>query len=154
MWPSSTPPSLRVSRYIWMALYPNFLNWKLRPQILHYRPKKNVFFMIHQVPGGIFVCTVNEEVLWVFWMSLARNNLYRLPKCLISWGQFHQHSTRSLYVCKLRPQLFCAHILGLYFTGVSLPAQKLCVERWWNWPLVRRNGVGKWLKTTEAQVTI
>ncbi len=30
---------------------------------------------------------------------------------------------------------FCAYILGLYFTGVSLPAQKLCVEQWWNWAL-------------------
>ncbi len=51
-------------------------------------------------------------------------------------GQFHQRSMRSFYVCKLRPQLFCAYVLGLYFTGVSLPAQKLCVERWWNWALV------------------
>ncbi len=28
---------------------------------------------------------------------------------------------------------FCAYVLGLYFTGGSLPAQKLCVKRWWNW---------------------
>ncbi len=45
-------------------------------------------------------------------------------------GQFHQHSTRSFYIRKLRAQLFCTYILGLYFTGVSLPAQKLRVERW------------------------
>jgi hypothetical protein len=24
------------------------------------------------------------------------------------WGQFHQRSTHSFYVCKLRAQLFCA----------------------------------------------
>jgi hypothetical protein len=46
-----------------------------------------------------------------------------------SWDQFHQHSTRSFYVRKLPVQLFCAYILGLYFTGVSLPAQNLRVER-------------------------
>jgi hypothetical protein len=40
-----------------------------------------------------------------------------------TWGQFHQPSTRSFYVCKLRTQLFCAYILGLYFTSISLPAQ-------------------------------
>ncbi len=45
-------------------------------------------------------------------------------------AQFHQRSTRSFYVCKLRAQLFCAYILALYSTGVSLPAQKLRVERW------------------------
>ncbi len=44
------------------------------------------------------------------------------------WGQFHQHSTHSFYVQKLLSQLFCAYILGLYFTGVSLLAQKLRVE--------------------------
>jgi hypothetical protein len=32
-------------------------------------------------------------------------------------------------------QLFCAYVLGLYFTGVSQPAQKLRVEHWWNWAL-------------------
>jgi hypothetical protein len=48
-------------------------------------------------------------------------------------GQFHQRYSRSFYVRKLRTQLFCAYILGLYFTGVSLPAQKLRIEHWWNW---------------------
>jgi hypothetical protein len=43
-------------------------------------------------------------------------------------GQFHQRSTRSFYVRKFRAQLFCAYALGLYFTGISLPAQKLRVE--------------------------
>ncbi len=52
------------------------------------------------------------------------------------WGQFHQCSMRSFFVRKLHVQLFCAYVLGLYLTGVSLPAQKLCVERWWNWALV------------------
>ncbi len=54
-------------------------------------------------------------------------------------GQFHQRSTRSFYVRQLRTQLFCTYGLGLYFTGVSLPAQKLRVERWWN-----RTQKGQW----------
>ncbi len=53
-----------------------------------------------------------------------------------SWGQFHQRSTRSFYICKLCVELFCAHILGLYFTGARLLAHKLHLERWWNWLLV------------------
>ncbi len=44
-------------------------------------------------------------------------------------GQFHQRSMHSFYVRKLRVQLFCAFTLGLYFTGLSLLAQKLHVER-------------------------
>ncbi len=59
-------------------------------------------------------------------------------------GQFHRHSTLSFYVHKLKAQLFCAYILGLYFIGVRLPAQKLPVERWWNWAHVsifkKKNG--------------
>ncbi len=43
-------------------------------------------------------------------------------------GQFHQHSMRSFCICKLCEQLFCAYTLGLYFTGISLPAQKLLIE--------------------------
>jgi hypothetical protein len=38
----------------------------------------------------------------------------------------------SFYVRKLRAQLFCAYILGLYFTGARLLALKLHIERWWN----------------------
>ncbi len=53
-----------------------------------------------------------------------------------SWGQFHQRSTPSFYVCKLRVQIFCAYILGLYFSGARLLAQKLRLEHWWNWALV------------------
>jgi hypothetical protein len=36
----------------------------------------------------------------------------------------------SFYARKLRSQVFCASVLGLYFTGAKLLAQKLCVERW------------------------
>ncbi len=42
---------------------------------------------------------------------------------------------RSFYIRKLPVQLLCAYVLGSYLTGVSLPAQKLRVERWWNWAL-------------------
>ncbi len=45
-------------------------------------------------------------------------------------GSLGQHSTCSFYVGKFRPQLFCANVSGLYFTGARLLGQKLCVERW------------------------
>jgi hypothetical protein len=45
-------------------------------------------------------------------------------------AQFYQHSTSSFYVLKLRVQLFCAYILGLYLSGARLLAQKLRVEHW------------------------
>jgi hypothetical protein len=41
-----------------------------------------------------------------------------------NWGQFHQRFMRSFYVRKLRPQLFGAYVIGLYFTGARLLAQK------------------------------
>jgi hypothetical protein len=44
------------------------------------------------------------------------------------WGQFHQRSTCNFYVRKLHMQLLCACVLGLYFTGAVLLAQKLRVE--------------------------
>ncbi len=57
--------------------------------------------------------------------------------------RFHQCSTCSFYKCKLRAQFFCAYVLGLYFTGINLLAQKLCVERWWNWPQFGRGRSGE-----------
>ncbi len=53
---------------------------------------------------------------------------YHCCKYVETWGQFHQYFTRIIYVSKLHAQLFCAYVLGLYFTDVSLPAQKLHVE--------------------------
>jgi hypothetical protein len=47
-----------------------------------------------------------------------------------SWAQFHQRSTCRFYILKLHAHLFCAYVLGLYFTGARLLAQKLRVERW------------------------
>ncbi len=41
-------------------------------------------------------------------------------------GQFHQRSTRSFYVRRLRAQLFCGYVLGLYFTGARLFWCKSC----------------------------
>ncbi len=55
-----------------------------------------------------------------------------------SRGQFHQCSTNSFYVRKFCTQLFCAYVLGLYFTGTRLLAQKLPIECWWNWTSVSR----------------
>ncbi len=56
--------------------------------------------------------------------------IFNFHWCLGIWGQFHQRFTCSFYVSKLRAQLICAYVLGFYSTGVSLPAQKLHVERW------------------------
>ncbi len=42
----------------------------------------------------------------------------------------------NFFIMKLRVQLFCAYILGLYFPGARLLAQKLRIERWWNWPVI------------------
>jgi hypothetical protein len=68
----------------------------------------------------------------------------------LSSGQFHQCSMCSFYLRKLWVQLFCAYILGLYFTGISLPAQKLCIECWWNWALI----TAKWHLTFVCQIGI
>jgi hypothetical protein len=40
-------------------------------------------------------------------------------KMLVTWGQFHQRSTRSLYIRKFCAQLFCANVSGLNFTGAK-----------------------------------
>ncbi len=69
-------------------------------------------------------------------------------KVFLFWptrGQFYQHSLCSFYIRKLRIQLFCAYVLGLYFTGARLLAQKLSVERWWNWPQRSLSGCAKYL---------
>ncbi len=72
----------------------------------------------------------------VIYESNYKHSKTRAKNQLQTRGQFHQHSTRSFYVRKLHAQLFCAHVLGLYFTGVSLLAEKLLVECWWNWAQV------------------
>jgi hypothetical protein len=64
-------------------------------------------------------------------VKLQRKSKYRNYSTMNirkTWGQFHQRSTLSFYVRKLHVQLLCAYVLGLYFTGVSLPAQKLHVQ--------------------------
>jgi hypothetical protein len=76
-------------------------------------------------------------------LSMILNGSFWTKECIL-WlhlrvgeidtsGQFHQSSIHSFYVCKLPAQLFCAYVLGLYFTGVSLPAQRLSIEHLWNW---------------------
>ncbi len=87
---------------------------------------KNVFFCMED--QFWLLSSPNRKIWAVCWIFLST---------LDTRGQFHQRSTHSFYVRKLCVQLFCAYVLGLYFTGVSLPEQKLRVERWWNWTLVR-----------------
>ncbi len=67
-----------------------------------------------------------------------------------TWDKFHQCSMRSFYVCKLRAQLFCAYILGLYFTGARLLMQKMRVEHWWNWTLGGKKNNLLWQHRTKA----
>jgi hypothetical protein len=47
---------------------------------------------------------------------------------LAARGQFHQCSTCSFYVRKFCAQLFCAYILGLYFTGARLLMHRMLVK--------------------------
>ncbi len=70
---------------------------------------------------------LNEPLIEVANLSEEEQRNFQLF-FLLPGGQFHQHSTRSFYVSKLRVLLFCAYDLGLYFTGISQLAQKLCVE--------------------------
>ncbi len=61
--------------------------------------------------------------LFIYTFPLKKLNLYfDLDFLSRNWGQFHQRSTRSFYVRKLRTQLFCAYLLALYSTGVRLLA--------------------------------
>jgi hypothetical protein len=65
-----------------------------------------------------------------FKMCGERSNAFFGVMLLTTWGQFHQRSTHSFYGHKLRAELFCAYVLGLYFTGARLLVQKLRVEHW------------------------
>ncbi len=80
------------------------------------------FFFIVTIANN--VCIVACPSVFLFWPHWGRSIYIR--------GQFHQRSMYSFYIRKLHPQLFCAYVLGLYFTGARLLAQKLQVERWWN----------------------
>ncbi len=82
----------------------------------------------------IDLISVRFFLFWWQWKFIERK--WEKYDKVGSRGQFHQCYTRSFYIPKLRAQLFCAYVLGLYFTSVSLLAQKLCVECWWNWPKV------------------
>ncbi len=76
------------------------------------------------------------KVIFIIDQSFQNLNFFsiiRLKNSCLSRAQFHQHSMCSFYVRKVRAQIFCAYILGLYFTGTGLLAQKLHIERWWNW---------------------
>jgi hypothetical protein len=68
-----------------------------------------------------------------------------------AWGQFHQCSTRSFYVRKLRAQIFCAYVLGFYFTGARLLAQaarRTLVK--WTPDLLERDKI--WFSSSTAHV--
>ncbi len=80
-----------------------------------------------------------SHIIWMppdFFFALKNRNVCLKKDKREICGQFHPCSTRSFYVRKLRAQLFCACVLGLYFIGARLLAQKLRAECWWNWPMV------------------
>jgi hypothetical protein len=72
----------------------------------------------------------------LFWLLFSTFPFFQFFS-VFTWtsdrAQFHQRYTHSFYIRKLCTQLFCAYVLGLYFTGARLLAQKLRVKCWWNW---------------------
>ncbi len=86
--------------------------------------------------NGRSVKPVSNHYFWTVGHSWAPGKVVTITSIHLlvdSRAQFHQRSACSFYVRKLRMQLFWAYTLGLYLTGARLLAQKLRVERWWNW---------------------
>jgi len=55
---------------------------------------------------------------------------------IVTWAQFHQHSTYSFYACRSQKHKKTL-MTSLYFLRFrDLRAQKLYKERWWNWHLI------------------
>ncbi len=98
---------------LWIS--PNFIfeetEKTFKERFLKLKKKFEKFFVMKEV--------MDEE--WVVFLST-------IFLTTTSWSQFHQHSSCSFYVLKFRTQLFCAYVLGLYFTGARLLAQKLLIE--------------------------
>ncbi len=80
-----------------------------------------------------FVCMLYLYIIKISINLLSQSCLYSVEG-IDPWAQFHQPSTSSFYVRKLCAQVFCAYVIGLYFTDTRLLAQKLCLEHW-NWAL-------------------
>ncbi len=53
-----------------------------------------------------------------------------------SWGQFHQHFTRTFFVWKQIAQLVSNYSLALWLFVKRILAKKARVKCLWNWPLV------------------
>ncbi len=79
------------------------------------------------------------KTLEVFLVPSCKINTSAFFQSLLSWRLFSPprvnftNILHSFYIRKFCAQLFCAYFIDLYFTGARLLAQKLCVERWWNW---------------------
>ncbi len=95
------------------------------------------FTLLTKVPFIYFSIFVSFFfLLWrLTWKQQLRHHLHTQSHIHIM-GQSYHRSMPSFYV---HAQLFCAYVLGLYFTGARLFAQKLHIERWWNWPHVYRS---------------
>jgi hypothetical protein len=85
-------------------------------------PPKKLIELTHIY--DLLICHMTVPAINTYLRHLISLSVNRGRKEILEreWGQFHQRSMCSFYVCKLRAQLFCAYVLGLYFTGARLLA--------------------------------
>jgi hypothetical protein len=88
---------------------------------------KDRFLIVNIALAGIGLLQLHEVVLL---SNVTLSSPLPSAASKVALDQFHQRSTCSFYVRKLRAVLFCAYVLGLYFTGARLLAQKLRVKCW------------------------
>jgi hypothetical protein len=104
-----------------------------------------IFFNVYKIPKEEWK-PLNigawKKKTWAENISLAFVAVFVLLKCIkrFSLGQWLGVNFTNVlraaftYVSCMCSFSFCAYVLGLYFTGARLLAQKLRVECWWNWP--------------------
>ncbi len=108
-------PPLRVSRIIWMTPYSPDKSLSEIPNLTHTNSRRR---REGRMPTW---STLPFDICWGYWRSWclwdrtglknAQNfSFVNLQQRCPTLGQFHQHSTRSFYVCKFCAQLFlCLH---------------------------------------------
>jgi len=73
-----------------------------------------------------------------------RNNCHDIVK-IDTWSRFHQCSSYSFYARRSRKRKKYSKVISIFLPFWDLWAQKLYVERWWNWHLVvGKNVFDKW----------
>ncbi len=109
----------------------NFSRWSKWTKILNYVLNDSQFLKY-------FKAKVNSGHTWSTKFLLKNLFFFTQSKSPASvYRSFQGSISPTFYVQLLRTYVahaaFCAYILGLYFTGVNLPAQKLRKKCWWNW---------------------